>query len=409
MVLETLTTECLDQTLEHLVRRQRSIEEIEGRIRSLETRNRHLEQQCENARRFVDNVSHDFRTPLTVINEYCHLLRDGSFGAMTENQCQILDIISDRSCDLNNMVDDMLDVSKLEAGRLGVRRRRCRLSDILGHVHPSLHKKATVKGVELTIESVQGLPEVYCDPDTINRVLVNLAINAIKFCDTSGRVNISATLQSDSQDVKVQIEDSGRGIPPDQLDSIFQRFRQVESDPRDCTKGFGLGLNIAKELVDLNYGRLDVESSVGEGSTFSFTIPAALPREVTKRYLSRITTRYRAESIVSLIQIEIASEEGEETADNVDHFLSDFQRRDDVIFRICQTKWILIHPATASDLHPFIARIEECRNQVNRNRPNDLLVKLDFRILGTWDAASRSADILDQVEFLLSSEEPQHA
>jgi signal transduction histidine kinase len=157
----------------------------------LETKYQRLARLYRTAHQFVDNVSHEFRTPLTVIKEYVSLIREGIVGPVSDEQSKMLHVVEDRADDLNTMVDDMLDVSKLESGLLGVYRQECDIAQVLRHVRPALERKAVVKGVELQWDIEPGLPSIYCDPEKAGRVLINLSINAIKFCGQPGHVRIS--------------------------------------------------------------------------------------------------------------------------------------------------------------------------------------------------------------------------
>src|SRR5690606_16188025 len=149
--------------------------------RLLKRKNRRLKRLYETAHRFVDNVSHEFRTPLTVIKEYVGLVHDGVLGGLSEEQADMLEVVTDRADDLNNMVNDMLDISKLDAGMLGLWRKTCNVSDMIERVRPSLERKSHLKQVAIEFDIPETLPQVFCDDEKIGRVIVNLAINAIKF------------------------------------------------------------------------------------------------------------------------------------------------------------------------------------------------------------------------------------
>ncbi len=197
----------------------------------LTKKNRRLARLYKTAHRFVDNVSHEFRTPLTVIKEYSALLREGVVGDVNDQQGNMLDILGDRADDLNTMVDDMLDISKLEAGMLCTWRKNCRLSEILEHVRPNLERKALIKEVVLEVCIAPDLPAVYCDAEKIGRVIVNLCVNAIKFCGRPGRVSLWAKADDSSQDVVVGVTDNGPGINPNDVAVIFKRFKQLRTNP----------------------------------------------------------------------------------------------------------------------------------------------------------------------------------
>ena len=216
------------------------------------------------------------------------------------------------------MVDDMLDVSALEAGLLVVYRKDCQVADIMAHVRPALERKSAVKGVRLEFDVDPLLPVVFCDPEKAGRVLINLATNAIKFSGRPGIVRLSCRPERDGAGVSLSVSDNGNGISPENQEAIFRRFKQLSESIRSSTKGFGLGLNIAKELVELNLGQISVESQVGRGSTFSFTLPPANPADVLQRYLTRIKHLRNGWSQVSLIQADIETTTSATLADDVD-------------------------------------------------------------------------------------------
>ena len=295
IVKGSLASETLSRSIRYAVQRHQNVIEIQQLLEEAEQsrellgrKNKKLAKLYDQAHEFVDNVSHEFRTPLTVIKEYVSLIREGLVGDVTDEQQRMLHIAEDRADDLNIKVDDMLDMSKLEAGMLGAWRKDNQVEDILTHVRASLERKAAVRNVALQWAIDDNLPLVYCDDEKVGRVLTNLAINAVKFCGNPGLVQVAARTDERAGNVVFSISDNGPGIDEDSLASIFHRFKQLDSDSRGSTKGFGLGLNIAKALVGLNFGQLSVESQLGKGSTFSFTVPITDPIEVTKRYLHRI-------------------------------------------------------------------------------------------------------------------------
>ena len=273
----------LARSLRFAIERQRTaalescIEQLAAAQVLLKKKNRRLAKLNRTVHEFVDNVSHEFRTPLTVIKEYASLVKDGVVGAVSDEQKQMLTIVEDRADDLNTMVDDMLDVSKLEAGLLRVDRRICQVADIVARVWPARECKAAVRGVQLEFQLDPKLEAVFCDPEKAGRVLTNLVTNAIKFCGQPGRVWLNCDREPDGAGVRLSVRDNGHGISPENQRAIFLRFKQLSESIRSSTKGFGLGLNIAKKLVELNLGEITVESEIGRGSTFAFTLPKARP------------------------------------------------------------------------------------------------------------------------------------
>jgi signal transduction histidine kinase len=390
LVKDLVTPQVLERSILYAVQRQKSremrrlLEQLRASERALEKKNRRLARLYKTAHRFVDNVSHEFRTPLTVINEYVSLLRDGILGALDDQQSRILDVIGDRAEDLNNMVDDMLDISRLEAGMLGLWRCPCRIENIVHHVRPSLVRKSIVKEVELQFDIPEHLPEVFCDDEKIGRVLINLTVNAIKFCGRPGRVQVWAKYHEEEHAMLVGVTDNGQGISPENYEAIFQRFKQVGGNPRGSTKGFGLGLNIAKELVHLNLGEIGLKSTLGQGSTFWFTVPIADAKEVMSRYAKRISQFQNGPVAVSLASVTTAEPADASLANDVNTFLNTLLRKHDLVFRTDENLWLLAVPCEQSELDLLVARAEEARQQFNRNRPAEPLPPLAFTPRGTW-------------------------
>jgi len=408
LVKSEATSTTLARTIHHAIHRQQNLIEIERLLAEvnanrellseqkmlLESKNRRLRKIYKTAHRFVDNVSHEFRTPLTVIKDYVSLVREGMVGAINEEQAHMLDIVGVRADDLNNMVDDMLDVSKLESGLLGAWRRDCRLTDIIQSIRPALEKKAEVKAICFEIAVAESLPKLYCDGEKVGRVIINLVTNAMKFCGEPGRVRLWATENADQHEVVVGVTDNGAGIDEDGLAQLFQRFKQLETNIKSSTKGFGLGLNIAKELVELNFGQMHVASRLKEGSTFSFTIPLAEPLEVLRRYMDRLQCARNGSSVVSLVWAKIQDSASDTGAEDADTFFNFLLRRNDLLFRCGQHKWLFVLP-TRTEVDQFLARAEQEFEKTNRNRPYGPLPSFAMNIAGSWRLSTHRDVILE--------------
>lgn len=364
----------------------------------LERKNRHLARLYRTAQEFVDHVSHEFRTPLSIIKEYASLVRDGIVGDVNGEQWRLLNVIDDRSDDLNTMVDDMLDISKLKAGLLSGWRKPCTIHEIVQHVLPALERKAGTRGVTFENDIPAGLPTVYCDAEKAGRVIINLATNAIKFAGEPGLVRIWARAQPEAGEVVVGVSDNGSGIDKKHLAKIFRRFSQLDNNVRTSTKGFGLGLSIAKELTTINLGAMSVQSELGRGSTFSFTIPFAIPREVVSRYLTRLPARSGHPTPVSVLIASLPDSADESMARDVGRFLNYLLRRHDLLFRMDVSRWLLVLAVPAVELPALIERIDAMRVDANRNRPRAPLPTLAFHHDGTWASDGAPQDILARVE-----------
>ncbi len=325
-------------------------------------------------------------------------------GKLNEEQVKFLQVAEDRADDLNTMVDDMLDVSKLETGLLHVCRKQQTVRGIVDRVLPSLSRKATVKNLELNIDVPDGLPTVSCDDKKIARVIISLAVNALKFTAPNRTVTIWAQL--DASDIRVGITDQGPGIAEDCLQSIFERLRQTDVAAMSSTEGFGLGLNIAKESVTLNLGKIDVESKTGEGSAFSFTIPIYDPGEICERYGKTLARRLDS---VALIAARSQATDEEEIA-AVNTFLSHVVRSNDLCFRTSDNGWLILLPEPELEAQSFITRATSERESVNRNRPKGPLPPIEYKLEHAWsNLRIRREEVVARVQSLVGERELCHA
>lgn len=253
----------------------------------LEAKNKRLRELTETAHQFVDDVAHDFRTPLTVIQQYASIVAEGIGGPVTSRQREHLGTISEATRDLSEMVDDFLDSSKLRARSLSLDRSPHTAEEVLGSLNSTLDVRATPK--QLTIEqSIEpGMPSIFADLSKSVRVLTNLVVNAIKVTPAGRTLRLFAK-PTESGDVSIGVTDQGPGLAPDDLKIIFNRFQQLDDSQSSDSKGFGLGLSIVKQLTWLNLGKVEVQSELGVGSTFSFTVPALDERRILACYFDSI-------------------------------------------------------------------------------------------------------------------------
>ena len=416
LVKDNLTVDTLERSIRYAIRRgqmrketQRLLAEIQSSQTLLEKKNRRLAKLYKTAQEFVDNVSHEFRTPLTVIKEYASLMREGLVGPTNGKQEQMLAVVEDRADDLNIMVDDMLDVSKLETGMLAVRRGPCSVADIARHIRVGLERKAGVKKVSLEFAINEDLALVYCDAEKVGRIIVNLVVNAIKFCGDPGVVRLWAKEDPETGEVIVGVSDNGPGIDEGKQAELFQRFKQLGTEGRGSSKGFGLGLNIAKELVDLNFGEMRTCSEPGEGSTFSFTIPIADTMLVMSRYLARIAHSRFGSTAISLVVARVEDPIDPSLTVEVKCFLAYLLRTNDLVFQTDERRWLLVLPIDGHDLTSFRKRADQIREDSNRNRPQGPLPEIRLNVLGTWRAADERDEILACVEKTIQTREGEAA
>jgi len=376
------------QRHEHVSESQNLLREISASRELLSAKNCKLELLYKQAHDFVDNVSHEFRTPLSVIKEYASLISEGFVGAVNSEQIRMLAIIENRVEDLNTMVDDMLDSSKLESGLIGAWRKPCSVTDILGHVKETLERKAKIKEVSLSWQIAEDLPTLFCDAEKVGRVITNLGINALKFCGRPGNVRLSVYQVDGSSDVTFSIEDNGSGIESDSLQEIFERFRQLGTTTHSSCKGFGLGLAIAKDLVELNFGQLSVESIPGQGSKFYFTVPINDPAYVTSRFVHLIQNSPACPQIITLVKAHTSTDANQNALDDSEEFLNSLCRSSDLLFQGPKNTFLLVLTTDKIELQAFIDRAHTSWESLNRNRPRGSLPEFHYEYLGSYQVAT---------------------
>jgi phosphoserine phosphatase RsbU/P len=251
-------------------------EKVRLRTAELEAANQRLTELDRLKSDFVSTVSHELRTPLTSIRSLSESLLSGvaSDDVPRELQARFLTIISEESQRLSRMINQLLDLSRIEAGKMEWRMESLDLDEVVDHTVKANRALFGGKGIAVAIESAQQPLPVLADRDKIIQVVTNLLSNAVKFTPEGGRVAVR-TLLGAGQAV-VEVEDTGTGIPADQLDSIFEKFRQVGDTLTAKPEGAGLGLPISREIVQHHGGSLTVRSTVGHGSCFRMALPLVI-------------------------------------------------------------------------------------------------------------------------------------
>jgi signal transduction histidine kinase len=245
----------------------------------LEKANQELRRIDSMKSEFVSVASHELRTPLAAIKNAVQLVLKGTTGKINENQAKFLSMAERNINRLTNILNDLLNLSRIESGKIELRFESVGLKGIIELTASSLRPHADGKSIKIDLEINEQLPAVYGDPEKIEQILTNLIGNAIKFTPEGGRILITAQpLPHDEKSgygdkVAVSVKDTGIGIPSEHLDAIFEKFHQVEGSLHRSVSGTGLGLAITKGLVEAHQGKIWVESEVEKGSTFTFTLP----------------------------------------------------------------------------------------------------------------------------------------
>jgi two-component system, OmpR family, sensor histidine kinase BaeS len=234
---------------------------------------------------FVSVASHELKTPINVILGYLQLMQEGIYGPLSSKQVEVLTTVEAQGRTLARLAAHLLDVTRFEAGGGRIEPRTVRLATLLEDLERAFHVLAVQRGVDFRVTMAEELPdEVQWDVDRINEVMGNLLANAFKFTPAGGSVELSAAPSDDH--VRIEVRDSGAGIPPDQLPHIFEKFYQADNQRAASTSGSGLGLAIAKEIVEAHRGQITCDSTLGKGTTFTLLLP-------TEVHLRRRTGQHR--------------------------------------------------------------------------------------------------------------------
>ena len=250
---------------------QERTRELASALAELDEKTRQLEAASRHKSEFLANMSHELRTPLNAISGFSQVLRKQLFGEINEKQAEYLDDILDSSRHLQSLIDDVLDLSKVEAGQIDLHVAPFSLPEALERGVVIVREQATREGVHVSLSSEPGVETVVGDERRIVQVIFNLLSNAVKFTPAGGTVDVAAARRDG--EVRVSVTDTGPGIAAEDQDRIFEEFQQADAG-KEQLEGTGLGLALSKRLVELHGGRIWVDSERGRGSTFVFTLPA---------------------------------------------------------------------------------------------------------------------------------------
>lgn len=276
-----------DEARRHRAQLTRLVKELDQAYYQLERSNaalvaaRHAAEEAERFKtEFVTNVSHELRTPLNLIVGYSELMMtspESYGGAALPGPYRVdLNAVYHSAQHLLALVDDILDLARIEVGKLALAREEVEIGWLVHDTANLVRDYITAKGLDFQVEITPGLPCAWIDRLRIRQVLLNLLVNAARHTE-QGFVRVCATCQSDAQvtEIVLQVQDSGRGIPKQDLQRVFEEFRSIEEPLSQWHSGAGLGLPISKKFVELHQGRMGVESTYGEGASFWFTVPVA--------------------------------------------------------------------------------------------------------------------------------------
>jgi signal transduction histidine kinase/CheY-like chemotaxis protein len=295
---------------EDLVRLNRELEDTNRGVvalyAELDEKAEHLRRADEMKSRFLSNMSHEFRTPLNSILAISKLLQDRTDGELTAEQEKQVGFVRKAAQDLAELVNDLLDLAKVEAGKTVVRPVEFEIENLFGALRGMLRPLLVTETVHLVFEDGE-LPPVFSDEPKISQILRNFISNALKFTER-GEIRVRADLEEDGRTVVFSVADTGIGIAPEDQERIFSEFGQVENPLQTRFKGTGLGLALSRKLAELLGGRITVESEVGRGSTFRLTLPLFYEGLAPAEHLAPATTAELDPSRLPVLVVEDSTE-----------------------------------------------------------------------------------------------------
>jgi signal transduction histidine kinase/DNA-binding response OmpR family regulator len=314
----------------------------------------HLRRADETKSRFLSNMSHEFRTPLNSIQALSRMLKEESDGPLNPEQSRQVEFISKAAVDLTALVDDLLDLAKIEAGKTEVRPVEFNVTNLFSALRGMLRPLLVGEGVRLVLDEPEAPLELYTDEGKVSQILRNFISNAIKFTER-GEVRVSATPTRDGRSVAFAVTDTGIGISPDYQETIFEEFTQIPSPLQAKVKGTGLGLPLCRRLARLLRGEVNVTSEVGVGSVFAATLPM----------------HYEEDSVPAAAPVELPIEAGLMPVMIID---------DEVELRHILTRYL-----RDSRYQPLAARnLREARELMQRVRPQAIVLDIMLKGEDSW-------------------------
>lgn len=384
---------------------QQNIESLESREdlkREIERKDQELSRLNDLKNEFVSTVSHELRTPLAIIREATSQVLDQTLGKINTKQKRFLAISLDGIDRLGRIVDDLLDISKIEAGKLTLRRELTDIVKLAKEVQSNFLNQARGKGLALKLRSSSDRIEMYIDRDRITQVFTNLLSNALKFTDQGF---IEMIIAENEHVVECCVLDTGRGISKEDLGRVFSKFEQFNREFGPGEKGTGLGLAISKGIVETHQGSIRVESAPGRGAQFIFTLPKVTSQQLFKEQIVRnIKEAVKQESSLAVIVFEVKNFETLEKKlrKRLDSILEELEfivkqnlrRRADVAMKD-KRRVLLLLPDTNKENAPLVAgRMRKAMNTYLIKQKLRRQVAMDCKIVVFPEGGHKAEELL---------------
>lgn len=358
--------------------------------KELEQKNEQLKKLDELKSDFVSTVSHELRTPLSIMKEGISLILDGITGPTNENQKKMLNTVYANINRLTKIINDLLDISKIEAGRVELKKSLVDISELVKDISEKWRMASCKKEQDLEILLPHVPVSIYIDTDKIIQALNNLLSNAIKYTPAHGKITVE--LKDKETEVGISISDTGIGISKEDLPKVFSKFQQFSRVPGPGEKGTGLGLAIAKELIQMHQGGIEVESELNKGTKFTFSLPKMDSEAVFKEHINngiREVAERNSPLLLLVIRFpefyQIQKEFGFEKSQNllrdIEKAVSNpLRRRTDTVVRNAGELIILLFDTARTDAVAVSRRIEEAIRTYLAESKEDMIRGMHFTI-----------------------------
>lgn len=356
---------------------------------------------------FISIVSHELRTPLSITKEAISLILDRVCGEINEQQNETLTIAKRNIDRLARIVNDILDISKIEAGKLELKKAEVDVVSTIKTVVASFESKAKEKGLELRIKCPKEKIDIYVDEDKVIQLFTNLVDNAVKFT-SEGFIEISA--QEKENSIECAVADTGIGVPEEYIEAVFGKFKQLGRTGGPGEKGTGLGLSIVKGIVELHKGKIWVQSEVGKGTKFTFSLPILSSEEIFKEYLSdAIREAKEKEGYFSAIMISVQNfkeflqesfEKAKGTLKKIEGVIkSSLRRRSDIVIKDTGEILLILPETGRKDAALVLGRLKgKLRQYLSRQKDLKGKINLTSKIISYPEEARGEKEILNKIK-----------
>jgi His Kinase A (phospho-acceptor) domain len=346
--------------------------------------------------RFAERLAHDVRTPLAVIQEYAALMREELLGPLNDEQQRVLDVIADRACDLNRVVDNAVDASKLAARSRAAWGRRCRVCDIVARLRPQLLRKAALRRVELQFEENSGFPDVHCDEETLGRALADIVCATLNVSRAGCRMSISEDWDPGLNEAGMRLKVEGTAQAA--IIALFRELAESSASKQFNRCGPFHEQGLVSQLIDCNLGTIHAALAEGTAATLWIGLPVVDPVEVLKRHLRRTIRRHPEPGRVSLFRAAVREPIEKSLSRDVESLLNSLVGRDGLAVEFDRSRWLLAIVHKQVGAKRLRRRIEHRREAVNGRRLGQPLPQISLQSIGSWHVPNDLARILAAIE-----------